>query len=137
MKVYLAAQYPRRDELRHVAALLRENNIEVTSRWLQESLPLGTQLPDLSDSDLREFADIDGEDIRAADTLVLFSEDPLIGLPRGTHHTEFGYALGLGKRTIVVGGYENVFHYLPEVIHYATLQDFLDAEGIQNASVAD
>lgn len=129
MKVYLAGQYPRRDELRHVANLLRENNIEVTSRWLLESLPLSTQLPDLTVSNLREFAEIDGEDIRTADTLVLFSEDPLVGLPRGTHHTEFGYALGLGKRVIVIGGYENVFHYLPEVIHYATIQDFLDSEG--------
>ena len=137
MKVYLAAQYPRRNEMKQVAALLRANNIDVTSRWLQESLPLNTQLTDVTDSDLLSFAKTDVEDIQRADTLVLFSEDPLVGLPRGTHHTEFGYALGLGKRVVVVGGYENVFHYLPEVIHYASLGDFLDAEGIQNADTSD
>jgi hypothetical protein len=137
MKVYLAAQYPRRDEMREVARELDKRGVQVTSRWLQENLSLKTQLPDLTDIDLRQFAEVDSEDIKAADALVLFSEDPLVGLPRGTHHTEFGYALGLGKRTIVVGGYENVFHYLPGVIHYASLGDFLDAEGIQNATVAD
>ena len=41
MLVYLAAQYPRRDEMRHIAGLLRENNIGVTSRWLLETAPLG------------------------------------------------------------------------------------------------
>jgi nucleoside 2-deoxyribosyltransferase len=136
-KVYLAAQYPRRNEMKHVANLLRSNHIDVTSRWIEESLPLTTQLNDISFSQLLRFAEIDSEDIREADALVLFSEDPLVGLPRGTHHTEFGYAMGLGKRVIVIGGYENVFHYLPEVIHYSSLGDFLDAEGIQNADTSD
>lgn len=130
MRVYIAAQYPRRNEMRQVAGILKHNGIGVTSRWLEENLPLGTQLPDIGPSDLRDFAEIDSQDIRDADALVLFSEDPLVGLPRGTHHTEFGYALGLGKRVIVIGGYENVFHYLPEVVHYASLGDFIDAEGV-------
>lgn len=130
MKVYIAAQYLRRNEMRQVAEILKYNGIGVTSRWLEESLPLGTQLPDIGPSDLRGFAEIDSQDIRDSDALVLFSEDPLVGLPRGTRHTEFGYALGLGKRVIVIGGYENVFHYLPEVAHYASLGDFIDAEGV-------
>ena len=137
MKVYLAAQYPRREEMRKVAEILGANNIEVISRWIEEKLPLNIQLNDVPASESLNFAQTDAEDIRKADTLVLFSEDPLIGLPRGTHHTEFGFAMGLSKRVIVIGGYENVFHYLPEVIHYASLGDFLDAEGIQNADTSD
>ena len=38
---------------------------------------------------------------------------------------------------IVIGGEENIFHYLPQIIHYTSLGNFLDAEGIQNAAVAD
>jgi len=30
-----------------------------------------------------------------------------------------------------------VFQYFPEVVHYASLGDFLDAEGIQNADTSD
>ena len=137
MKVYLAAQYPRRNEMRTVAALLLANNIEVTSHWILESLPLDTQLHDVTAHKLLQFAVQDRLDIDEADALVLFSEDPNAGLPRGTHHTEFGYAMGLGKRLIVIGGPENVFHYFPEVVHYASLGDFLDAEGIQNADTSD
>jgi nucleoside 2-deoxyribosyltransferase len=137
VKVYLAAQYPRRNEMRQVAALLRENNIEVTSRWLEESIPLTSQLHDTSVHYNQKAGALDRDDIDEADTLVLFAEDPTVGLPRGTHHTEFGYAMGKGKRLIVINGPENMFHYLPEVIHYASLGDFLDAEGIQNAVVAD
>jgi hypothetical protein len=71
---------------------------------------------------------VDLQDIEAADTLVLFSEDPLIGTPRGGRHFETGYAFGRGKRVVIVGGEENIFHYLPSVIHYKSLQDFIDGE---------
>lgn len=137
MKVYLAAQYPRRDEMRHVAKLLRENNILVTSRWLSETASLGSHLNEATNAENLSAAIHDRADIDAADTLVLFAEDPTVGFPRGTHHVEFGYAMGKGKRLVVINGPENIFQYFPEVIHYFTLQDFLESEGIQNASVAD
>jgi len=137
MKVYLAAQYPRRDEMRHVAKLLREHNIEVTSRWLLETDSLDSVLHKEATSKNLQLGIQDRADIDASDTLVLFAEDPNIGFKRGTRHVEYGYALGKGKRLVVIDGPENVFQYFPEVVHYATLQDFLDAEGIQNASVAD
>lgn len=38
---------------------------------------------------------------------------------RGGRHVEFGLAVGRGKRCIVVGPRENVFHLLPTVEHYA------------------
>jgi len=137
MKVYLAAQYPRRDEMRYVAKLFLEHNIEVTSRWLYETDSLNSQLPDNPPYSHRECATTDIADIKAADTLVLFSENPLIGVPRGGRHTEFGFALGSGKRVVVIGGAENNFHYLPEVVHYSDVDSFLEAEGISNEPVAD
>jgi hypothetical protein len=79
----------------------------------------------------------DLEDIDRSDTLLFFSEDPLVGIPRGGRHVEFGYALGTGKRVCVVGGHENVFHFLPEVVHYFTLQDFLEGERIDDRQAAD
>jgi hypothetical protein len=37
---------------------------------------------------------------------------------RGGRHVEFGYALGIRKRVILVGPRQHVFHCLPEVEHY-------------------
>lgn len=45
---------------------------------------------------------------------------------RGGRHVEFGMAIALGKRAIVVGSQENVFHLLPGVEVYATWEACLD-----------
>ena len=137
MKVYLAAQYPRRNEMRQVAKLIQANNIDVTSRWLLETDALDSTLHQDNVIKNLGLGLQDRSDIDAADTLVLFAEDPSIGFKRGTRHVEFGYAMGKGKRLIVISGPENVFQYFPEVVHYASLGDFLDAEGIQNADTSD
>jgi len=138
MRVYLAAQYPRRNEMRTVAGILHANNIDVTSRWIfLDTAPLDSSLNDLTPNENLLEAYRDRNDIDAADTLVFFAEDPNVGFPRGTRMVEFGYAMGKGKRLIVISGPENVFQYFPEVVHYASLGDFLDAEGIQNADTSD
>lgn len=137
MTVYLAARYPRRKELKSLVPLLREKNITVRSRWLDETLPLDASLNDVSPATSWKFAAIDLDDIEASDTFVLFSEDPNIGYPRGGRHFETGFALSKGKRVIVIGPAENVFHFLPEVIHYSTVEDFLEGEAIPNETTVD
>lgn len=42
------------------------------------------------------------------------------GRSRGARHVEFGLALGTGKRLLVVGYRENIFHVLPAVEYYET-----------------
>jgi hypothetical protein len=47
-------------------------------------------------------------------------------IPRAGRHVEFGYALAREKRMIVVGDVkENIFHYLPQVKHFATFEEAL------------
>ena len=48
----------------------------------------------------------------AADAVIVFTEMPNSVLATGGSHVEFGLALAQGKRVIVVGPRENVFHYL-------------------------
>ena len=48
----------------------------------------------------------------AADTVIIFTEIPNTILATGGRHVEFGLALAQGKRVIIVGPRENVFHYL-------------------------
>ena len=137
MRVYLAAQYPRRSEMLELAEVLWKHGVLVRSRWLHELVPPDRPLGELSPTFCVETARADLEDIDACHTLVFFSEDPLVGIPRGGRHVEFGYALAKGKRIVVIGGQENIFHFLPHIVHYPDVDSFLESEGIQNASVAE
>lgn len=137
MIVYLAGRYSRKLELKALISVLAEHNIRVNSSWLDEPYSPQTGLHDVTPEFCRETAAIDIADIRACDTFVFFAESPLIGTPRGGRHVEFGMALAYGKRVVVIGDHENIFHFLPQIIHYPTVQDFIDAEGIQNADASD
>lgn len=76
-------------------------------------------------SDGKLFAGRDLEDIAAADGFLFFAEDPQIGIPRGGRHVEFGLALALAKVVEVIGPSENIFHLLPDVVHFASFEDWL------------
>lgn len=82
---------------------------EVTSSWLSG---LQDGHPDA------ECAATDEADVRRSDVFVLFSEkrDASEDRGRGGRHVEFGMAYAMGKRIIVVGERENVFHSLPGVV---------------------
>lgn len=126
MKIYIASRYSRRDEMRTVASLLTKAGAYVTSRWLYEDKPLNTQMGDDSDFFYEATQRVDLMDVDAADVVLFFAEDPLVGTPRGGRHVEFGYALGKGKSISVIGPRENVFHYHPRVHHYTTLTAFME-----------
>jgi hypothetical protein len=122
-KVYLAARYDRRDELREHRKVLNSLNIYVTSRWLDEQEPLNSQMGQHSEEFYIETARVDLEDVDAADTIIFFSENPLEGFRRGGRHVEYGYALKGGKNIVVVGPRENVFHYGIGATHFDSFED--------------
>jgi hypothetical protein len=37
--------------------------------------------------------------------------------------------IGLKKQLIVIGPFEHVFHYLPDVVHYNSPEEFMEAMG--------
>lgn len=117
MKVYLAAQYHRKEEIRKYADDLRHIGHEVTSSWLEEPHAPTTQLIDLTDQQHRDYAIQDIVDIVQADSLVFFSVPDTELTVRGGRHVEFGYALARGIPIIVVGPKENIFHYLKGIQH--------------------
>ena len=136
MKAYVAARFEQKSEMKALVPLFAANNIEVRAHWLDETVSATSQLSDLTPEYCAEQAQVDLDDIKACDLFVFFA-DSVAKTTRGGKHFEAGYASGLGKRIVVVGPPENIFHYLPGVIHYASLGDFLDAEGIQNADTSD
>lgn len=127
MNIYVASQYARRDEMRQVRSKLISRGHSVTSRWLDENEPLNAQMGQQTTEWYRQTAFVDLYDIQAADVVLFFSEDPLVGIPRGGRHVEFGYALGRGMRVDVIGPKENIFHYVGKVTHYNCLEDYLAA----------
>ncbi len=67
-----------------------------------------------SDENWRDLGLLDQDDVLSADALVCFSEATGEG-GNGGRHVELGMALALGRRVIVIGRREHIFHHLPEV----------------------
>lgn len=123
MRIYLAARYSRREELNGYAADLRAMGYVVDARWLAGNHQIAeAQVVEAAALSIpvegEQFALDDMEDVHLADALIAFSEAPRAVLSsRGGRHVEFGLALAWGKRVLVVGPRENVFHTLPIVEH--------------------
>jgi nucleoside 2-deoxyribosyltransferase len=127
MKIYLASEYKRRDELRQYAAEARERGLEVISRWLNETEALDSELADILDETLERYANIDLVDIETADVFVFFSVSPYTLTVRGGSSFEHGFAHARLKPVIVVGPKQNVFHHLRDrVTHFDTWKDALN-----------
>lgn len=114
MKIYLASRYPRRAELEVYADLLKQDGHEVTARWIygaEEGMPR------------MENAIMDVDDVRRADAIAIFAEPKGTLHHAGGRHTEFGMAIAWNKLLYVVGGHEQIFFHLPQVLHVKTFKE--------------
>lgn len=112
MKVYIAAPYQLRDNAIRAMNTLHAMGHIVTSCWLLEAEDDG---PDSAQKDL--------DDIAAADALVLLHPEEWHQKGTGGRHVEFGYALALGKKIILLGQRTNNFHRLPSIRVVERLED--------------
>ena len=113
-KVYLAARYSRNPEMRDVRDALERLGFSVTSQWIDNHG--GTLTPERLSAEpefCSSFALTDITDLNGAAIVVSFTGNG--GGGKGGRHVEFGVGYALGKRCIVVGPRENVFHCLPGV----------------------
>jgi hypothetical protein len=127
VKIYLAAAWSRQQEIRDVAKKLSDAGVEITSRWLEEKGPAPGQ-------DVlkyrRETAFLDIQDVRQADMLVRFTDDlssetiPSY-LGTGARMFEFGMAWERGMPVVIVGGRQNVFDFLPNIIHLKNVEELI------------
>jgi|SRR5215217_3609997 len=126
VKIYLAAKYARREEMEEIALLLMNaHGYDITARWVFGGEEGKTN---------EDIAVFDLEDVASADTVLNFTEHPNM-YTTGGRHVEFGYAIATGKRLVVIGPRENVFHSFPTVEQFDTLNDWLRAEiGIEVVS---
>lgn len=111
-RIYLAAPYPRKDEIMAYRDELASLGFDVTSSWLEEKHAPNVALHEVSQSLSKRYAIFDLEDVDRADVLISFTEPQGTSHSRGGRHVEFGYALARGKELWIVGPVENIFHYL-------------------------
>lgn len=123
----MASRYSRREEMKRVATVLRSGGCDVVCRWLETEWVNRPDDSSAAPPEYREkYAVIDAEDVSGADVVVSFTELPNAG-GRGGRHVEFGMAVALGKRCVVVGYRENLFHHLPGVEFYETTERMIES----------
>ena len=132
MKIYLAAPYSQKDEIKAYAEELRAGGVIVTSSWLEEPHKPTTQMNDLTHEQHQQYAIADVKDVVAAQILVFFT-DKTKSIIRAGRHVEFGMFIGMravtkkGLPIFVVGDeYENIFHHLPQVNHFKKWEEVRD-----------
>jgi hypothetical protein len=114
-KLYLAGRYQTKDILADIAEALRNKGHHVTSSWLNQI-----------DTNMEEAATRDMQDVREADYLVSFTEKSEVGYNTGGRHAEFGAAWVWGKKLLLVGPRENIFHHLPGVVQLNSVVELLE-----------
>lgn len=121
MKAYIAACFQQQEEVKQKAKELQMLGVVVTSRWRYEQGSGDGSEPSMA-AKYAACADFDLHDIEAADTFILLAGQVS---RTGGKHVETGYALAKGKRVIVVGPAENVFHWHDDIILIPTWQELL------------
>ncbi len=121
MRCYVGGPYSWREKIREFIVELETLGIESTTSWIYETAALNATLDQFTDEENQKTAEVDIEDIKRANVVVVFTIDPLgPPKPRGGRHWETGYAYALGKEIVLVGPMENIFSYLPEIKVFAS-----------------
>lgn len=127
VRIYIAARFSRRPEANALSHQLQALGYKVVSRWVlpDSDHVLHTGLSTLAaDAERQRFALEDIDDLCDAGWIISLQEEPRSN-GRGGRHVEFGYALACGHRITVIGPRETVFHHLPNVQHFDTVDEFL------------
>lgn len=121
--VYCAARYARRTEVQGYADQVLALGYDVTARWLKDreglsSCDTGRNIfaPEVN----ARLAQADLDDLRSADIVLAFTEDPASSYGRGGRHIEAGAALAWGILLVIIGPPENIFYDLPQVRQFTT-----------------
>jgi hypothetical protein len=123
--------------MRELRDELQRRGFVVTSRWIDGGHELTKEgSTQAAHEERKRFAEEDWSDMLAADVVVSFTEEPRKTNTRGGRHVEFGGALATGKRCVVIGWRENVFHCLDGITFFDSHWDWLRSLDNESADVA-
>lgn len=101
-----------------VADKLKSIGVHITARWVyggEEGLSR------------EQIAVLDIDDVDVADVVTSFTQPYGTMTKGGGRHVEFGYGLAKGKRLVLIGERENVFHDYPGIEVYPTLNEWIES----------
>jgi hypothetical protein len=114
MRVYIASNYTRREEMQGYASQLREMGYTVNVRWITG---------EHENMENETIALEDRQDLYESDVCLNFTKDAENARRRGGRHVEMGMAIALEIHCVIIGPRENVFHWLPEVTQFDTWEE--------------
>ena len=122
-RIALIARLGRRPEMREIAKRLEAMGHAMCSTWVRCDDEDG----DLTLRQRQDAAVWNADDLESAGTAIAFTERPPMppGSERGGRHADFGYALAVCKRVIVVGPRENIAYWHPKVEQVGTVAELL------------
>lgn len=126
MIIYLAADYARKSEMQGCRAFVEALGHKVVSTWIdnEQEQPFGIDGEAIDETTINRCAGLataDFSELKDSDTVLLFTTGRLA---RGGRHTEFGAALAMMKRIIIIGPRENVFQCASCVEQFDTWRAF-------------
>lgn len=120
---YIAGRYGRRKEFKEYAEILKNYDIDVLSTWLEgkheNKEGHGTR------DEMEQWSNDDITDIIRSKLFICFTEDREAGYTSGGRHVEFGYALCLEKKIILIGQRENIFYNYYNIEQFNDFKTFL------------
>ncbi len=143
MRIYLCGRFSKRHILHKIGRVLQAQGHEIVSRWtlpdFDHVTPTGMS-EQAADAERERFAVEDLEDVEKGEWCISLMEEPR-GNGRGGRHIEHAHAycmLKFGikdmKKITIIGPRETVFHHLPEIEHFDTVMNFLEAQPQEQTS---
>lgn len=128
MIFYLAADFARKAEMQGVRHVLETLGHKVVSTWHDGDVPTqgfgtgGMAIDERTVMRCSGLAQSDLAELRDTEVVLFFTTGEL---SRGGRHTEFGYAVGLEKRVVIVGPRENVFQCDTSIVWFEDWSQFV------------
>lgn len=123
-RFYICARFGRQEEARLLSGKLRMLGHTITSTWIHQ---VELEMYENNHRERERAAVKDVGEVLESEALVYLSEAEENTWGRGGRHVEFGIALGIEIPILVIGPKENLFHYCPGILHFATQDDFIRA----------
>ena len=122
-RIALIARLGRRPEMREIAKRLEKMGHVMCSIWVH----CDDEDETLSARQKQYMALLNADNLESAGVAIAFTERPPMppGSERGGRHADFGYALAVCKRVIVVGPRENLPYWDPKVEQVVTVAELL------------
>lgn len=125
--IYLASRFSHRFDLRYRRKQLESMGYDVKASWINVEKRDSDEMDDIPDY-ANKWGEIDRKEVKECDIFILDTtgEDKAKFASRGGMHTEFGIAMGIGgKDLVIIGKKMNVFHFLSGVDQYDSWDEFL------------